>query len=322
MATANAEDPGRGRDADTPRNFPAKGWKDILWRVWAAIGEDRVLLVAAGVTFYLLLALFPALAAFVSLYGLFADPASIAQQMDALHGVLPAEGLTMLTDQLNSLASGGQQSLTWGFLLSFAVAFWSANNGVKSIIEAMNIAHDERETRSFVRVTILSFTFTLGAMTLGILMILAVGVVPAALAVLNLGPLGTVLLWLLRWPLLLLIVALAMTMLYRYAPDREPPEWRWVTWGSAIATVVWLLSSIAFTIYLENFADYGATYGSLGALIGLLLWIWVASIILIVGAEINAEMEHQTARDTTTGPERPMGERGARMADTLGETAD
>ncbi|TKA96599.1 YihY/virulence factor BrkB family protein [Cereibacter changlensis] len=322
MATAKPEDPGRGRDADTPRKIPAKGWKDIFWRVWAAVGEDRVLLVAAGVTFYLLLALFPALAAFVSLYGLFADPASISEQVAALRGVLPAEAMTMLTDQLNTLAAGGRSSLTWGFFLSFGVAFWSANNGMKSIIEAMNIAHEQRETRSFLRVTLLSFSFTLGAMTLGILMILAVGVVPAVLAVLKLGGIGAALLWLLRWPLLLLVAAMAMTLLYRYAPDREPPEWRWVTWGSGIATLVWLLGSVAFTIYLENFANYGATYGSLGALIGLLLWIWVATIILIIGAEINAEMEHQTARDTTTGPEQPMGERGARMADTLGVTAE
>ncbi|MWP36578.1 YihY family inner membrane protein [Rhodobacter sphaeroides] len=322
MQDATPDDPGRGRDARTPLDIPVKGWKDIALRVWRSIDEDRVMLVAAGVTFYLLLALFPALAAFVSLYGLFADPAVIAEQADSLRGVIPAEGLDLLTEQLRALASGESSSLTFSFVLSFLIAFWSANSGMKALIEAMNIAHEEREKRSFVKLTLLSFALTLGAMVLAVTMIVAVAVVPAVLAVFDLGSVATAVVWLVRWPLLLLLVATAMAGLYRWAPSRNAPEWRWVTWGSGLATLVWLIASIAFTIYLENFANYSATYGSLGALVGLLLWVWIAVMILIVGAEVNSEMEHQTARDTTVGPEKPMGRRGAVVADTLGETAD
>ncbi|AXQ93342.1 YihY/virulence factor BrkB family protein [Cereibacter azotoformans] len=322
MTDASPSDPDRGRGARRPRDIPAKGWKDIALRVWRSIDEDRVMLVAAGVTFYLLLALFPTLAAFVSLYGLFADPAVIADQVESLRGVLPAEGIELVTAQLRTLAGGQSASLTVGFAISFLIAFWSANSGMKALIEAMNIAHDEREKRSFLKLTLLSFALTLGAMTLSILMITAVAVVPAVLAIFDLGSVASVLVWLVRWPLLLLVVAGAMAALYRWAPSRKAPEWRWVTWGSGIATVVWLVASIAFTIYLENFANYSATYGSLGALVGLLLWIWIAVMILIIGAEINSEMEHQTARDSTVGPNRPMGQRGAVMADTLGERSD
>lgn len=322
MPDPNPSDRGRGRTATSPRQIPALGWKDIAARVWRSFDEDRVMLVAAGVTFYLLLAMFPALAAFVSLYGLFADPSAIADQMATLRGVIPDEGLALLTEQLRSLAAGRDSSLTLGLVISFLIAFWSANTGMKAIIEAMNIAHEEREKRSFVMLTLLSFALTLGAMALAVAMIVAVAVVPAVLAFLDPGGLGAFLLRFVRWPLLLVVVSVAVAALYRWAPSRKTPEWRWVTWGSGLATLVWLAVSVAFTIYLENFADYSATYGSLGALVGLLLWVWIAVMILIVGAEINSEMEHQTARDTTTGPERPMGGRGAVMADTLGERAD
>ncbi|MGP3696315.1 YihY/virulence factor BrkB family protein [Rhodobacter sp. NSM] len=322
MPEATPSEAGRGREARRPRDIPVKGWKDIALRVWQSIDQDRVMLVAAGVTFYLVLALFPALAAFVSLYGLFADPAIIADQMDSLRGVLPAEGLDLLTEQLRTLASGQSSSLTFGFAISFLIAFWSANSGMKALIEAMNIAHDEREKRSFLMLNLLSFALTLGAMALSVTMIAAVAIVPAVLAIIDLGSVTTAVVWLTRWPLLLLVVAVAMAALYRWAPSRKSPDWRWVTWGSGIATVIWLLASVAFTVYLENFANYSATYGSLGAVVGLLLWVWIAVMILIVGAEINSEMEHQTAQDTTIGPDRPMGRRGAVMADTLGEKAD
>jgi membrane protein len=320
MASSETDE-GRGRAADRPEEIPAKGWKDVLWRVYASLTEDNVMLVAGGVTFYLLLAIFPALAAFVSLYGLVADPATIAGHVSGLAGVLPEDAVAMLQGQLTTLAQQQGSALTWGFAISLALAFWSANSGMKGIIEALNIAYDEEEKRSFVKLTLISFAFTLGAFLLAAAMIVAVAVVPAAIAVLNLGGFGELLVRLIRWPILLALIGLALTLLYRYAPSRDTPEWRWVTWGSGIATAVWIVASIAFTLYLENFADYNATYGSLGAAVGFMLWLWISSIIVLVGAELNAELEHQTARDTTTGPERPMGERGALVADTLGETA-
>lgn len=312
----------RGRGAKTPAEIPARGWKDILWRVYAEITTDNVMLIAAGVTFYLLLALFPALAAFVSFYGFFADPGEITGHLSAIEEILPRDGAAIIQTQLASLADQQDGALTFGFVLSLLIAFWSANSGMKAIIEALNIAYEEQEKRSYVRLTLVSFAFTVGAFTVAIGMILAVGVLPAVFAVVNLSGMGELLLRILRWPVLLVIVAGGLAVLYRYGPSRETADWRWVTWGSAFATLVWLASSVALTIYLENFADYNATYGSLGALMGLLLWIWTSTLVVLVGAELNAEMEHQTAEDTTGEPKTEMGRRGARVADTLGATSD
>lgn len=307
----------RSRKARTPSEIPPRAWKDVLMRVYEQVVEDNIPLIAGGVTFYLLLALFPALAAFVSVYGLFADPATIADHVSALEGVLPDEGVRLLQEQLAALAGKQGGALTTGLLISLALAFWSANGGIKAIIEALNIAYEEREKRSFIHLTVVSFAFTIGGMLVTAVMLIAVAVVPAVLAVFNFGGMGDLLLRLLRWPVLLLLVAVALAILYRFGPSREDPDWRWVTWGSALATLVWLAGSVGFTYYLENFADYNATYGTLGALVGFLLWIWISAIIVIVGAELNAEMEHQTEVDTTTGPDQPMGSRGAVVADTV-----
>ena len=315
-------DRSRGRNATRPTAIPAKGWKDVGWRVWKSLTQDRVLLISGGVTFYLLLSLFPALVAFISIYGLFLDPATAVNQANALSGLVPPAALDLIADQLSRLASRQGGELTVGLVLSLLLAFCSANGGVKAMIEGLNIAYDEREKRSFLRLNLVAFAMTLGAMLLMVLLIVALAVVPAVLAVLNLGGVGDLLVRVLRWPLLVVAVGLALAVLYRLGPSREPPEWRWVTWGSGVATVVWLVTSLGFTIYLDRFANFDATYGALAAPIGFLLWIWLSIIVVILGGEINGEMEHQTARDTTTGPEEPMGERGAVMADTLGETAD
>ena len=317
-----AGDDDRGRTARRPSDIPPRGWKDVLTRVYTEIMEDNILLIAGGVTFYLLLALFPALAAFVSVYGLFADPATIADHVSALDGVLPDEGLRLIKEQLAAVTDKQGGALTTGLLISLAIAFWSANTGMKAIIEALNIAYEEREKRSFVRLTLVSFAFTIGGMLVSTVVLTAVAVIPAALAVFNFGDLGDLLLRLLRWPVLLGLVSVALAILYRFGPSRKEAEWRWVTWGSALATLVWLLGSLGFTYYLENFADYNATYGALGALIGFLLWLWISATIIIVGAELNAEMEYQTEIDTTTGPDRPMGRRGAVVADNVAETTD
>lgn len=311
----------RGRNASGPTQIPLRGWKDIAWRIAEKFTRDRVMLVAGGVTFYLLLALFPALAAFVSLFGLFADPGVIAQHAQALDAVLPDDAVALITDQLVALASQTGSALTLGFFISLAIAFWSANNGTKAIFEALNIAYQEDEKRSFIWLNLVAFSYTIGAMLIAGLMIFSVGVIPALLAFLNLGALGEALVRYARWPVLLVFIAVAIAVLYRYGPSRNPPRWRWVTWGSGLATLVWLVTAIAFTRYLENFADYNATYGSLGAAVGFMFWVWVSAVILIVGAELNAEMEHQTKKDTTIPPDLPMGERGAHVADSLGKTS-
>jgi membrane protein len=313
---------GHGRHAPRPSDIPALGWWDIGWRVWSEVGEDRVMLVAAGVTFYLLLALFPALAAFVSLYGFVADPDTVADHVSHLGGLLPSAGVDIIRTQLDDLASQDEQALGIGFLIGLAIALWSANNGVKALFEAMNIAHEEQEKRGFLMLNLTSIAFTMGALLIGIALILTVGAVPAMLAYLRLDAWAETLIAIGRWPVLLVAILTGISLIYRFGPSRRAPKWRWLSWGAAIATIVWVGASWGFSFYLQNFANYNATYGSLGAVIGLMMWTWISVIILIVGAEINAEMEHQTKCDSTVGEPKPMGERGAVVADTLGKTAE
>jgi membrane protein len=321
MTTIDAGlDEERGRDADSPADIGWEGWKDILWRVWAEFNQDRITLIAAGATFYLLLALFPALAAFVSIYGFVADPVTIADHIAFLAGFLPSGGVDLIKGQLQSLASQNEAALSVGFVFGLLVALWSANNGIKTLFEAMNVAYDETEKRSFVRLNLISLGFTLGSIVIGILFLVSVGVVPAVLAFVGLGSVTETLIALLRWPVLFIAAAFALSVLYRYGPSRARANWRWVTWGSVIATALWLLASILFSWYLSHFADYNATYGSLGAVIGFMMWTWISVVIVLLGAELNSEMEHQTRRDSTTGRELPMGMRGATMADTLGKS--
>ena len=319
--TIEAEiDSGRGREAEWPSDIPARGWRDILWRVYGEVVADRVTLVAAGAAFYLMLAIFPALGAFVSIYGFVADPTSIASQITFLQGILPSGGLELISRQLESLVSQDPSALSLGLVMTLAVSLWSANNGVKTIFAALNIAYEEVEKRSFIKLNLVAFTFTLGFMMALMAMIAVVGIIPAILVVLNLDGFSETLIAVGRWVLMLALMSLGISLLYRFGPSRARAKWRWISWGSFLATFIWLVASIGFSFYLQNFADYNATYGSLGAAVGFMLWIWLSAVILIVGAELNAAMEHQTARDSTTGDPRPMGKRGAVVADTLGES--
>ena len=238
---------GRGRNADWPSAIPAKGWKDIAWRVWTNINEHRVMLIAAGVTFYLLLALFPALAAFVSLYGFVADPVTVGDHISFLAGFLPSASLDLINAQLEALAEQRPEALSFGFVLGFLIALWSANNGIKSMFEAMNVANEESEKRSFIRLNLVSFCFTLGAMFLAIAFIFTVGVVPAILALLRLDDFGPMLIAALRWPAMLLVIVTGISLLYRFGPSRERAKWRWLSWGACIASVVWIVTSLGFS---------------------------------------------------------------------------
>lgn len=316
------EEGDRGRDAAWPSEIPAAGWKDIGWRLWEEFNKDRVLLVAAGATFYLLLALFPALAAFVSLYGFVADPTTIADHVAYLGSLLPSTGLDLIRQQLQALAKQHTSALGAGFFIGLAIALWSANSGMKALFDAMNIAYEEREKRSFLKLNLMSITFTIGTLIAGILLFLTVGVVPALLAYLYLDAWKETLITAARWPILLVVIVTGISLLYRFGPSREKAKWRWLSWGALIATLVWIAASWMFSFYLRHFANYNVTYGSLGAVVGLMMWTWISVIILISGAAINAEMEHQTALDSTTGPPLPMGERGAVVADTLGKASD
>lgn len=318
MMTATERE--HGRHAEHPGQIPFKGMKDVIYRVYVSLTQDRVMLVAAGVTFYLLLALFPAMGALVSVYGFVADPTTIADRILFLAQVMPSDGLNIFIDQLKALATEQKSALSFGLVFGLLVALWSANNGIKALFEAMNIAYGEEEKRSFFKLNLVSLTFTFGGILAAIIIIVALGVVPAMIAFLHLDETAETLLSLLRWPLLLVLATIGICMLYRYGPSREPAKMRWLTWGAAFAALFWLLGSLGVTFYLSHVADYNATYGTLGALIGFLFWTWISAIIVILGAELNAELEHQTAMDSTTGHPKPLGQRGAVMADTVGET--
>lgn len=312
----------RGRHARSPGEIPVKGLKDVLWRTWQEVTTDKVTMIAAGVTYYLLLALFPALGVLVTLYGFMADPGDLGRQIDFLASILPAGAMDIVNTQLTALATQEKSTLSLAFVGSFAVALWSANNGMKALFEAMNIAYDEEEKRGFVRLNLVSLAFTFISLLVAGVLIVALGVLPAALALIRLDAAAETILRLARWPVILMLIGFATVMLYRYGPSRDPAKLRWLTWGATLSTLLWLVTSIAFSWYLENFADYNATYGTLGALIAFMVWIWLSVTIVIVGAELNAELEHQTTRDSTVGPTRPMGARRAEMADTVGPAMD
>jgi membrane protein len=314
-----ATEPDRGREATTPSEIPARGWKDILWRVYEDLTAHRILMVAAGVTFYALLAVFPAIAALVSLYGLFADPASIGTILQSLAGVLPGGAIEIVGDQLQRVASQGGGKLGFAFVIGLVIALWSANAGMKALFDALNIVYDEQEKRGFIKLNLVSLAFTLGAIAFMLLALAAVVVVPIVFNVIGLGSIVNWLVRILRWPLMLVAVALGLALIYRYGPSRDTAQWRWVTWGSGAASVLWIVVSLLFSWYVSNFGSYNKTYGSLGAAIGFMTWIWLSVTVILLGAELDAQMEHQTAEDTTEGPEQPLGARGATKADTVGE---
>jgi len=308
---------GRGRDARAPSGIPASGWKDIAFRVKDEITNDRVMLVSAGVTFYLLLALGPLLAALVSVYGLILDPADIASQTEALGQIMPGGGMDILTAQIERLANAQDSSLGIAFAISLALALWSANAGMKAMFQAMNVAYDETEDRGFVRLTLVTLAITVCSI-IGILALLAFNTLFTSFQAMIGVQLPT---WMVN--ALTAVIALAalivfMAVLYRYGPSRESPQWSWITPGAVFAGIVAVLVSAAFTWYVANFGSYNETYGSLGAIVGFLTWLWLVVVVLVMGGELNAEMEHQTAKDTTTGQREPMGERGATVADELG----
>lgn len=309
----------RGRSAERPTDLPATGWRDILWRVWGRIGQHNMSIVAAGVAFYAILAVFPAITAFVSLFGLFADPAAVQEQFANLKGVIPAQAWTLLNDQLSAVLSARPRSLGISALVSVLIAFYSAGAGVRALMTALNIAYQEEEKRSFVRFYLIAFLFTLGMAALGILSIGIIVAVPVVVSLVELGPLAGAVIKIAPWVALGVVVTISLGALYRYGGSRAEPKTRWVSSGAVVATLLWIGTSLLFSVYVANFGSYNQTYGALAAVVVLLMWFWISAYIVLLGAELNAEMEHQTERDTTTGTPRPRGERGAYVADHVGE---
>ena len=312
----------RGRAADKPQDIPAKGWKDIAVRVKGSLRDDQVSLLAAGVAFFTLMALAPALAAVVSLYGLVTTPAEASKQIADFTTGLPAEARSLIGDQLKTVASGKPSSLGLALVVSVLLSLWTASAGMKQLVEAVNVAYDESETRKFFRLRGLAVLLTLGMVVVFVVILGLLAVVPALLNSAGVGSAGRVIVNVLRWPLLAVVMAAALGVLYRFAPDRDQPRFRWVTWGAGIATLLWVVGSVLFTVYVSNFGKYNETYGSLGAVVILLLWLYLSAFIILLGAEINAEMELQTAKDTTKGPERPIGTRDAYAADKIGPSTE
>ena len=308
----------RGRFAQGPSEIPVLGWKDILFRVYNGISDDRILANAAGVTYYALLALFPGIAAVVSIYGLFGDPNLLVGHVDTMAGFAPGGAIDVIRDQLTRLSAQGSTTLGVSFLIGLVISLWSANSGIKALFGSLNVVYEEEEKRSFIRLNAVTLTFTI--VTIAFLLI-ALACVVAFPVMLNHLPAPGVtgqLLNIARWPILLVLVAFGLTLIYRYGPSRTEPRWQWITWGSAFAAVIWLAASALFSWYAANFGSFNKTYGSLGAIIGFMTWMWVSTIVVLVGAKLNAEIEHQTVRESTVGLPKPLGRRGAKMADTIG----
>lgn len=304
-----------GRDATKPTEIPPRGWWAVLKRVAKEAASDDAGMAAASCGFYAMLALFPAISVAISLYGLVADPVQMEQQIQALGDVLPASTFELIRARVHDLAAAGPTKLSWGLGLSLVVALWSAMNAVKAIISALNIAYEEEEKRGFIHLNLVALLLTLGGI-IGVLVALVVIVgVPALLAFSWLGPLASAAVRICSFALLLVFVMLALAVLYRWAPSRAEAKWRWVTPGAVLAAGLWLVASIAFSFYVANFGSYDATYGTLGSVVVALLWFYLSAFAVILGAELNAELELQTRKDSTTDPSQPMGRRNAFVAD-------
>jgi membrane protein len=268
----------------------------IAKNVVLRIGKDNLTLVAAGVAFYAMLAIFPAIAAFVSLYGLFADPHSVEQQISGLTSLLPADSLKILTDALKSYADKSPSQLNVALVVSIVLALWSAKAGMISLMSGLNIANEQEEKRGYILQQVIALALTLGGIVLAALALGAIAVLPVVLKLLPIGHFAKVALELGRWPILFILVVLGFAVIYRFGPYKEHPKWRWITWGAAIAAVLWVLGSAVFSFYVSRFGSYDATYGSLAAAVVLLLWFWVSALVVLIGAEIDAELEHGDAQ--------------------------
>jgi membrane protein len=307
----------QGRQAEAPQQIPPKGWMAIAKRTAKEVKADQVPLLGAGVAFYALLSLFPAIIAGVSIYGLVADPQTVRDQIDKLTQMLSPETAKILSQQISQITSSAGGALGVATVVGILTALWSASSGMKALITGVNLAYDEIESRKFVKLRGLSILLTLGAM----LLLTVAGATIAGFPPIA-DNLPVALQWvvsILRFVVLAVLLILGLAVLYRYAPNRDEPKWSWVSWGSVIATVLWVLASIGFSIYVNSFGNYNKTYGALAGIIILMFWLYLTAVIVLVGAELNTEMELQTARDTTKGPEQPMGERGGHAADHVAE---
>ncbi|HJU12637.1 MAG TPA: YihY/virulence factor BrkB family protein [Candidatus Binataceae bacterium] len=310
---------GHGHSAATPGDIPKAGWWSILKRVYASLNDKDISILAAGVAFFGMLSIFPALAALIAIYGLLADPATVQHEISAIHGIIPGEAQNLIETYLKSLVSTSTSKLGIGLIVSVLVALWSARSGVVSLIEALNIAYEEEEKRGFIRFQATSFALTIAAILFAIVALTLIAVIPPAMQLLPVAKDVKIVGYIVPWPILIVLVAFGLAAAYRFMPSRQEAKWRWVSWGGFGATLVWILASLGFSFYVAKFGNYDKSFGALGAVVVLLTWLYLSAYVVLAGACFNAEMERQTARDTTTGTEQPMGERGAKMADTVAD---
>jgi membrane protein len=307
----------RGRLADKPSDIPARGWWDVLRRTFGQLSADNLSIVAAGMAFYAFTAMVPALAATIAIYALLNDPATATGQIESMAHILPEQTRPILHDQLVRLTADNQAA-GWSAVLGIGIALFGAMKAMIALMTGLNIAYHETERRGFVKLYGSALLLTLAGIVGVLLAISLIAVIPSVLRILGIDGAGQTAFSILRWPLLGALFAFALAVVYRYAACRDRPRWRWVSWGAGAATLLWLLGSAAFSYYLARFDDFSGTYGSLGAIIAMLMWLFLTAFVILLGAELDAEMERQTVRDTTVGPEEPMGRRGAHAADTVG----
>jgi membrane protein len=306
-----------GRDAATPTRVPPQGWLQITKRAFAESKTDNVPVLAGGVAFFAFLALFPALIAALTLYGLVADPAQVAQQVRDLSAGLPETARPIITDQLDAVAASSGGALGVGLVVSLLAALWSASTGTMNLIKATNLAYDEEESRGFLKLRGTALVLTLVAVVFVLIAVALVAVLPALFDALGLSGVGLVVAQVVRWVILVGLVTAGLAVVYRVAPDRDAPRFAWVSPGALVATLLWIAGSVVFSLYANNFGSYNKTYGALAGVIVLMLWLYLTSYIVLLGAEVNAESERQTAHDTTRGAPEPMGSRDAQAADTV-----
>jgi membrane protein len=314
-------DNSQGREALTPGEIPKGGWWSICKRVYGSLNSKHLSILAGGVAFYAMLSIFPALAALVALYGLIADPATVQHQINALHALIPGEAQKILESYLRSIVSSNSAKLGLGLITGVALALWSARAGTVSLIQALNIVYEEDEKRGAIRFQATALAMTIGGILGGIIALLLIAAIPSLIQFLPLGKDLKIIGYIVPWPILIAVISVGIAAAYRFMPSRREPKWRWVSWGGVIATVIWVLASAGFSFYVTKFGHYDKTFGSLGAVMILLTWLYVSAYAVLLGASFNAEMEHQTARDTTAGSDKPIGQRGAKMADTVANEA-
>ena len=309
----------RGRQADSPTDVPKEGWLDILARTKKELAADNLSIVAAGVAFYCFVAFVPALGAVISIYAWMADPIQVSDHLAELTRVMPGEIMPMLREQMTRLAAENN-SAGISAALSLFLALYGSSKAATALIGGLNITYDEEEKRGFFKLQAVALLLTFIAVIGAVVAIGLVAILPAALEFIHLDRGAELLASWLRWPILIGGFMFALAVLYRYAPSRDEPQWKWVSWGAGAATALWVLGSAAFSIYVSTIGNYEKTYGSLGALIVFLFWLYLTAYVILIGAELNSELERQTLKDTTKGPEKPLGQRQAHSADTVGPT--